>query len=302
MENIKGHIYTITNLLNNKMYVGQTTRINPEKRWEEHQYAINDPTHNYKPLYRAMKKNKIENFSFNVIETLFENNSYTLNEREQFYIKKFHTYINDPECCGYNLTIGGDGDPTITKEEKIDIINTYLKEKNINITAKKKNRCRDTVSAILDEYNIKKFSTKEIITDKLGVKVAVYDKNGLIAVFPSQAELGRHFKPQSPRNTINAYCDGEGKFRYFRGYRLESTSLEPFNNEIILIEGDLIQSKVDIINPETNEIIQQFKNFTQAGIYVGLSPASANAHSGNEIRKAIKNKTSWKGYYWRINK
>ena len=32
MDNIKGHIYTITNLLNNKMYVGQTTRINPEKR------------------------------------------------------------------------------------------------------------------------------------------------------------------------------------------------------------------------------------------------------------------------------
>lgn len=301
MEDIKGHIYTITNLLNNKIYVGQTTRINPEERWKEHQYAINDATHNYKPLYRAMKKDKIKNFLFEVVETLSENDLVTLNEREQFYIKKLHTYINDPECHGYNLTIGGDGDPTITKEEKIDIINTYLKEKSIIKTSKKVNRCRDTVRAILDEYNINKFPSKEVITNELGNKVAVYDKNGLIAVFPSQAELGRHFKPQSPRNTINAYCNGEGRFYYFRGYRLESTLLEPFNTDIILIEGNLIRSKVDIINPDTNEVIQQFKNFTQAGIFVGLSPASANAHSGAEIRKSIKNNSTWKGYHWRIN-
>lgn len=45
-----GYIYKITNQINNKVYIGQTSRT-IEKRWKDHQKsAIIDQT----PLYRAM--------------------------------------------------------------------------------------------------------------------------------------------------------------------------------------------------------------------------------------------------------
>lgn len=47
-----------------------------------------------------------KNFSHEIIE----DNILTLgeaNKREQYWISFYHTWINDPQCRGYNLTIGG---------------------------------------------------------------------------------------------------------------------------------------------------------------------------------------------------
>ena len=89
-------IYKITNNINQHCYIGQSTQI--QKRWSNHKntaYNSNDKGYDY-PLYRAIRKYGIEQFSFEIIE---ECSNEKLNEREVYWIK----YYN-PE---YNQTIGG---------------------------------------------------------------------------------------------------------------------------------------------------------------------------------------------------
>lgn len=85
-------IYKITNLINNKSYIGQS--INIKRRWREHKRMTGKNL-----MYEDMKKFKIENFSFEVIEECLIDK---LDEREIYWIKYYDTYNN-----GYNLTTGG---------------------------------------------------------------------------------------------------------------------------------------------------------------------------------------------------
>lgn len=95
-----GSIYKITNIINNKVYIGQTS-ISPMKRWDDHFSAYKN-TANKLYLYNEMRKYGIENFTFQIIETNIELSS--LNEREQYYIQ---LYRSNDASYGMNLTRGG---------------------------------------------------------------------------------------------------------------------------------------------------------------------------------------------------
>ena len=95
-----GYIYTITNNITNKVYVGQT--INPQERWWKHK---NEAKHlevlQYKShLYNAMNAYGIDNFSFEIIE---ECDCEILDEKERCWIQKLNTL----EPNGYNIRNGG---------------------------------------------------------------------------------------------------------------------------------------------------------------------------------------------------
>lgn len=84
-------IYKITNKINHKSYIGQSTNI--EKRWNNHLSSVNntqDHCYNY-PVYRAMRKYGVQNFSFEVLELC---SSELLDEREQYWVSYFDTYKN----------------------------------------------------------------------------------------------------------------------------------------------------------------------------------------------------------------
>lgn len=97
-----GYIYKITNTINNKCYIGQTSKT-IEKRWREHvAMSIRTDRPDYKyPLYRALRKYKSENF---VVEKIEECNIEKLNEREIYWIEFYDSYKN-----GYNQDMGGGG-------------------------------------------------------------------------------------------------------------------------------------------------------------------------------------------------
>lgn len=97
-----GIIYCITNLVNNKLYIGQTHRILQE-RWDEHLAAGLDIT-NHRPLYRAMRKYGKENFTISIIEQCLDDE---LNEKEKYWIKEKQTWIAEHPDKGYNVTCGG---------------------------------------------------------------------------------------------------------------------------------------------------------------------------------------------------
>ncbi len=86
-------IYKITNLINGKIYVGQT-KFSVEKRFKEH--AKSDSL-----IGRAIRKYGEENFKAEVIETC--QTFIELNEREIFWIAKLNCKVPN----GYNIADGG---------------------------------------------------------------------------------------------------------------------------------------------------------------------------------------------------
>ena len=104
LKNRKGYgvIYKITNLVNGKKYIGQTSKYYINDRWSQHKnYAKNNKRKGY--LYNAMRKYGIENFEFKVI--LHNIPVEQLNFYEQLWINKLKTKAPN----GYNLTDGGGG-------------------------------------------------------------------------------------------------------------------------------------------------------------------------------------------------
>lgn len=85
------------------MYIGQTTDIN--KRWQ------NNRINAYKSctfIFNELKKYGWDAFEHIILEDNIPDEE--LDEREKYWIKKYHTFIGDPEYSGgFNLTAGGDG-------------------------------------------------------------------------------------------------------------------------------------------------------------------------------------------------
>lgn len=94
-------IYRITNKVNGKCYIGQSTHI--EKRWTKHRNTATNPKyHEYNyPLYRAMRKYGLQNFSFEVLEECLVKD---LNEKEKYYIFLYKSQLSQ---SGYNQDEGG---------------------------------------------------------------------------------------------------------------------------------------------------------------------------------------------------
>jgi len=96
-------IYLITNKLNGKQYVGQTTK-DIEKRMQGHRAKVVSNRSSTK-LHNAMRKYGVENFSVEVIDST-ATTQIELDFLEDFYIKKFDS-INK----GYNMKPGGNINP-----------------------------------------------------------------------------------------------------------------------------------------------------------------------------------------------
>ncbi len=89
-------IYKIENLINHKIYIGQT--VNPEKRWWQHRHNAKMHYDNL-PIHLAISKYGEENFSFTVLEWT-EN----YNNAEYENIKLYNSISPN----GYNVSIGGE--------------------------------------------------------------------------------------------------------------------------------------------------------------------------------------------------
>ena len=106
-------VYKITNIQNNKVYIGQTIR--PiEKRFQRH---VNDALNNILDTHfaRAIRQYGAENFTIEVIDTATDQNE--LNKKEQYWIQYYNS-VNK----GYNETdamskSGGNTYQSKTKEE-----------------------------------------------------------------------------------------------------------------------------------------------------------------------------------------
>lgn len=123
-------IYKITNIVNNKAYIGQSVRI--ERRIAEHrQSALRGDD---EVLYRAMRKYGLQNFQYEVI---CECEPSQLDELEQYYIQQYHTLLPN----GYNYQLGGSTGKIVVPD------NIYAAQQALMFTDK-------TQQEIADECNI----------------------------------------------------------------------------------------------------------------------------------------------------
>lgn len=137
-----GYIYKITNIINNKIYIGKTS-YSVEDRFKQHiKDSVKDRCEK-RPLYNAMNKYGVENFT---VETIGEYPEEQLNEKEQYWIDYFHTYED-----GYNATKGGDGmclydhSAILKRIQEVGIIKQVAEEFNC---------CIDIVSKIAKENGV----------------------------------------------------------------------------------------------------------------------------------------------------
>lgn len=105
MENsFSGRIYLVTCLVNDKVYVGQTSR-SLERRWAGHVKKSRNPRNHF---HLAIQKYGKENFKIEELESFVapskEELKVFLDRAERSYIEKYNSLHS-----GYNSTVGGEG-------------------------------------------------------------------------------------------------------------------------------------------------------------------------------------------------
>ena len=200
------YIYKITNIINNKCYIGKTLKT-VQDRWKEHCQDYLRRDEEKRPLYSAMKKYGIKNFKIEEIEQCSEN---IVNEREKYWIQYFNSYRN-----GYNATLGGDGKAYLDRKKVIEL---YNKHKIIAVVADKMNCSTEGVSNILKQEGIKTLNSRETAILSQGKKVAMLDKDTgqILKIFTSISKAEEYLQINY-RSHIYKVCNGERKT--FKGYK-----------------------------------------------------------------------------------
>lgn len=125
-------VYKHTCVINNKSYIGITCQ-KVEKRWGVNgsRYLEENAEGNYYHVVfaRAILAYGWENFTHEILYTGLTKAE--AKQKEIELIAFYHTYIRDPECQGYNMTLGGDGASKYdTEEDRIAAQKRAMKKGN----------------------------------------------------------------------------------------------------------------------------------------------------------------------------
>jgi len=91
-------IYKITNLINGKIYIGQTVQTNPKQRWWDHLSDADAGVEYY--LYNAMRKYGNEHFVWKIVDEATDIDE--LNIKEDLWLEAYKK-----QCSVYNIRRAG---------------------------------------------------------------------------------------------------------------------------------------------------------------------------------------------------
>lgn len=301
-------IYKIENNINHKVYIGQSTNI--ELRWRHHRSP--DPTiRSIYPLYRAIDKYGIENFSFDIIE---ECKKEELDEKEIYWIN-FYNSFNE----GYNQTSGGQGAKDSGRVLNLEQVQEIRKElQSFNKTekeiAKEYGVSENLIVGINTgyywgdsniSYPIRKQTKKLVFCQNCGAELKTYNASLCINCFhekqrkvkerPSAEELtqilyenkgnfslvGKMFNVSD--NTIRKWC---------KSYNIPFHSSDYKETKEKIKEKSLPIS-VQQIDKETGEIINQFSSLKEAEQKTGILHIRQASNPENNQRQTAG------GYIWK---
>lgn len=170
------YIYKITNIINGKVYIGQTS-FSIEKRFKEHLQDSNKAHTEKRPLYDAIRKYGKDKF---IIELIEETDN--PNEREIYWIEYYDSFKK-----GYNATLGGEGIAIIDKKQVYDLYKIYH---NASEVARIMGYSADSIQSILTDKGINLIKEYRPKNSK---QTYQYDKNNkLLNIFWSSGDAAEY--------------------------------------------------------------------------------------------------------------
>ena len=190
-----GYIYKISNDINDKLYIGQTS-YTIAYRWYHH---ISDGKRLDYKLYRAMKKYGKEHFKIEEIEKCDDDE---LDDKEIYWIAYYNSFEN-----GYNSSRGGKGNRKYDHQKALEL---WDEGYPIVYIAAQFGAHPDVIGKIIRAQGVTK---EEIFHRGAGNNrkvIGQYDKQGnLIKVYPSGCEASR--QTGNAQANISKCCNGKTK-------------------------------------------------------------------------------------------
>lgn len=280
-----GFIYKVTNTVDGKMYIGQTSRT-IEVRWKEHlRDAFGRNEKSFFAFHRAIKKYGADVF---VVEQVEECDSSKLDERERYWIKYYDTTHG-----GYNADFGGrsnKGHPIY----QYSLDGTFIRGFETSGDAQAFVGCKTIIlSSAHPEKIIAGYLWSRTKVDRLDVKahpkekpVHQYSINGkYIATFNSLKEAAIAVRGRNTGTLIGAAC--RGAYDTIYGYRWSFDRVDvlppfvPYRAE----------KRVTRISPDGTDI-KVYESIKDAAI-------DNNASAPNIIEVCKGRSKTCKGYIWR---
>lgn len=274
-------IYKIENLINGKVYIGQSVDI--QYRFNNHKSESFNPKSNAydTAIHRAIRKYGVDNFSFDIIEECDQDK---LREREIYWIDYYQSF-----GCGYNLTSGGEGVQTINIKQTQKLWDKGFSVKEI---AQNLNCQQHTVIRILESYD--KYNNQESYRrgrenarNKMNKPIMQYDLYGtFIQKYTSitEASISTNIK----RSNISAALIGKQlsaggyQWAYERSESPRIYDPKSFNDKKPVLQFDLY-----------GNFIAEYSSVTEAAKTVGLKCINSITRCCND-----KQYTSG-GYCWK---
>ena len=280
-----GHIYKITNIVNNKIYIGQTIQ-SIEKRFIQHKSHAKTGKSHHK-LANALRKYGDENF---FIENIEDCEQELLDEREKYWIN-FYNSLQE----GYNTVDGGQTNKNFYQIDNIDEIIKYYYEchnqqevcKKFNITDYKFRQYLVANNLPTDFTNYGKHTKR---------KVHIYELN---LDFDSEKECAEFLFNNnfSKCKNINSVIVRLSKnlLLYNKTYGLSiyfsDIAYEDFEKKYFDYIRNNSNKKIICKTDENKNILKKYESIAAATKDIG----------GGAIQDAVKNRNNThysKGYYW----
>ena len=273
-----GYIYKIENNVNHKLYIGKTL-FTIERRWNQHKYNAYRDNLKHIPLYSAIQKYGVNNFSVSELEKV--DNPQVLSEREKYWIEYYDTYN-----CGYNASRGGDGLLLYDYDYIWDLWEKGFTIKQISNSV----GCLDqVVCTVLNNNGV---STQERIDRSYVNQIASHEPfkrkvnkmdvntGDILETFPSVSDAAKFIGIDS--STLSKVCKKSG---IVNGYKWQYVDCD-------YVKKDFSPKEVCQIDLQSNEIIAIFPSISEAAKSV-----DGDSSYISKVCRGIQK--SSKGYGWK---
>lgn len=323
-------VYLITNIVNGKVYVGQTSRRNGDgyiKRFKIHLWESKKLK--TKRLAMAIRKYGEDKFVVELIEDNIPSSK--INEREIYWIDYYKSFDNR---IGYNMTLGGTGvkgyEFPIEVKEKLkkstynymqqlkqnkeefekrnNKISYSLKSKHMKLTEEQKKKISDFAKTRTGEKNPfygHHFSekSKELLSIQNGVAINMYDlKTGVIVKsFNSSIRAAQYLFENNIINCkssavsrINTVCQHRGFSAYgYIWYYKKEFNEDKLTNDM-LRKGQTTHNVPVYQCDLDGNVLNEFISYIDAAEKV-----FNNKNFRKEISNACKTGKPYKNYIWK---
>lgn len=226
MSECKMGIYTITNNITNKLYVGSSVNIN--KRWKTHVSQLRNNNHPNVYLQNSWKKYGELNFSFKIVENVFDENKLLL--KEQYWIDSLNA---TDRIKGYNIYLIAGSPMKGRKHTKSTLI-------KLGINSKKWHKENKGTTS----YNLYLSNLSNALQ---GHEVSQETRNKI-----SKANRGKYFGENNPFYGKNHDHDARTKMSISKS----KLSVEQIKEvKILLSEGEKAQHISEVFNTQHTNIL-----------------------------------------------